>query len=203
MIITALPHRKTRFAFGLLAAVLAAAAVGCGPGDPPAGFFFFTIAEGTPVDVELTAVDAAPDTSISMKLGEDLLETPGQTALIGVAIEGLHTHPEWLATIPGGTPIEDFTFSLSFRLNTTAPEYATSDEYTVQFELVAEAPEEPEETEILLGSNLDGGGQIVARYDFATPIPLFFDQCLGGSGDDCSGGTAVYSATNPGFAPQE
>lgn len=190
-------------AVALLAAVFAAAAIGCGPGDPPPNFFFFTLTEGAPVDIELTAVDAAPETSISMKLGDDVLEAPGQTTLIGVAVDGLHTHPEWLATVPGGVPIDDFTFSLSFKLTTTAPEYAASDPYTVQFELVDEAPEEPEETEIFLGSSLNGSGQIVAQFDFDTPIPLFFDQCLGGSGDDCAGGIAVYSATNPGFAPTE
>ena len=196
-------HKGSRRMALALFALLAATDSGCGPGDPPPGFFFFAIDEGTPVDIELTAVDAAPDTSISMKLGEELLELPGQSAPIGVAVEGLHVHPEWLATIPGGSAIEDFTFSLSFRLFTTDPQYSASTEYTVQFELIAEPPEEPEETEIFLGSSLDGGGQLVAQFDFATPIPLFFDQCLGGSPPDCAGGIAVYSAINPGFAPQE
>lgn len=184
-----------------LALVLTAASA-CGPGDPPASYFFFTLEEGTPVDLELTAVEVDPGTTLSTTLNGVLLDTPGESARIGVAVEGLHTHPLWVATVPAGAPVDDFTFSLSFRLTTAAAEYQGSDPYTVSFELV-DGPPDPEDSEILLGSSLNGGGQLVAQYDFDTPIPLFFEQCLGGSGDDCAGGVRVYSAINPGFAPRE
>jgi hypothetical protein len=195
--------RLSHLASIALAALLASAGSGCGPGDPPANYFFFGLDEGTPVDLRLTAVEAAPDTSISMKIGDVLLDEPGDTALIGVAVEALHTHPEWLATVPGGSAAGGFTFSLSFELTTTASAYQASDTYTASFALVDEGPDEPEETEILIGSTLDGGGELATRYDFDEPIPLYFDQCIGGSGDDCAGGVVVYSSSNPGFAPQE
>lgn len=186
-----------------LAALLASGASGCGPGDPPANYFFFAIDEGTPVDVRLTALEAAPDTTISMKVGDALLDEAGDTALLGVAVEELHTHPEWLATIPGGAPVGDFTFSLSFQLTTIAATYGASEDYTATFALVDEGPVEPEETEIILGSTRMGSGDLAAQYDFDEPIPLYFDQCLGGSGDDCAGGVVIYSSSNPGFAPRE
>lgn len=195
--------RRSRLASLGLAALCAVAASGCGPGDPPPGFFFFALDEGTPVDVQLTAVEAAPDTTISMKVGDALLAQPGDAALLGVAVEDLHTHPEWLATVPGGAPAGDFTFSLSFRLTTTAPAYGPSAAFTAAFVLVDEGPDEPEETEIILGSTRMGGGDLTAQYDFDEPIPLYFDQCIGGSGDDCAGGVVIYSSPNPGFAPRE
>lgn len=195
--------RLSRLASLSLAALLTTGASGCGPGDPPPGFFFFALDEGTPVDVQLTAVEAAAETTISMKVGDTLLDSPGDTALLGVAVEELHTHPEWLATVPGGTPAGDFTFSLSFRLTTTAATYGPSEDYTATFALVDEGPDEPEETEIILGSTRMGGGDLAAQYDFDEPIPLYFDQCLGGSGDDCAGGVEIYSSSNPGFAPRE
>lgn len=197
-------HRRlSRLASFALAGLLVTGASGCGPGDPPANYFFFALDEGTPVALQLTAVEAAPDTAISVKIGDALLAEPNDSALIGVAVEALHTHPEWLATVPGGTPTGGATFSLSFRLTTTAAAYQASDTYTASFELVDQGPDEPEETEILIGSTLDRGGALAARYDFDTPIPLYFDQCIGGSGTDCSGGVVIYSSPNPGFAPQE
>lgn len=194
--------RLSRLASLSLAALLASGAPGCGPGDPPPNFFFFGLTEGTPVDVQLTALEAAPGTTISMKVGDALLDEPGDTALIGVAVEALHTHPEWLATVPGGAPAGGFTFSLSFRLTTTAAAYGPSDDYTATFALVGEGPDEPDETEILIGSTRMGGGALAAQYHFDEPIPLYFDQCVGGSGDDCTGGVVIYSASNPGFAPR-
>ena len=108
-----------------------------------------------------------------------------------------------LATVPGGTPTGDFTFSLSFRFTTTSPTYGASEDFTATFALVDEGPDEPEETEIVLGSTRMGGGDLAAQYDFDEPIPLYFDQCIGGSGDDCAGGVVIYSSSNPGFAPRE
>jgi len=59
--------------------------------------------------------------------------------------------------------------------------------------------------EIVVGSDADGAGALVAHpeFDAGQPIPLFYDDCLGGSDDDCSGGTRLYSAVNPGFSPLE
>jgi hypothetical protein len=196
-------HRFRQVGFRTFFVCAALVVAGCGPGDPPASYFYSPVDEGTPVDVELTAVDAAPDATISMKLGDALLDAPGESALIGVAVEGLHMHPEWLATVPGGAPVDDFTFSLSFRLTTSASEYMPSDEYTVSFELFEDAPDEPEETEIFIFSTQPSGGALRAQYDFDAPIPLYLDQCIGGSGSDCAGGVVLYSSTNPGFAPRE
>ena len=50
-----------------------------------------------------------------------------------------------------------------------------------------------------IGSTEDGGGQLDADFDFDEPISLFFNQCVGGEGEECVGGTRIYSAVNPGF----
>lgn len=199
---SALGRPGRRFIVALFACVVTAQ-VGCGPGGPPAEYFFFPLEEGTSVEAELTGVAASDGATIAMKLGETLLEQAGDRALIGMAVEGLHTHPEWIATVPGGAPPEDFTLSLSFRLTGAEPHYAASGAYRLGFALLETVPEEPEETEIFLGSTLDGEGQLVAQYEFETVVPLYFDQCLGGTEPDCAGGVRLYSATNPGFAPKE
>jgi len=195
--------RQNQALAALTLVVLAGAAAGCGPGDAPANYYFFPIDEGTVVAITLIAVDADPDATVSMKVHEALLTAPGQSAEIGIAVEGVHTHPEWLATIPGGVDPQAVSLGLSFILDTPSPTYAASGEYTVSFELVADSPDEPEETEIFLGSTRVGGGQLAAQYAFGEPIQLFYDQCLGGTGDDCRGGVVLYSAPNPGFAPRE
>ena len=60
-----------------------------------------------------------------------------------------------------------------------------------------------EHVEVKLGSDAAGGGKLTAEFDFDRAIALFFDECLGGSGDDCEGGTLLYSAANPGFSALE
>lgn len=186
------------------ALALAAALAGCGPGDAPPGYFFFALDEGTPVTITLAGTQAPPDASVSVRVHETILAAPGDQTLLGVALEALHTHPEWLAAIPGGEPVPPgATFSLAFRLSSTAPQYGPSVDFTATFALVDERPDEPEETEIVIGSTRNGGGDLTVQYDFDEPIPLYFDQCLGGSGDDCAGGVVLYSSPNPGFAPRE
>jgi hypothetical protein len=196
-------RRRPHLAASALAALLALALTACGPGDPPANYFFFTLTQGTPVDIELTGTSAPPDASVSMSINGTTLAMAGDRALLGVAVDGIHVHPEWLAAIPGGPPPADLAFTLSFRLLSTVTQYEPSDAYTLHFTLAGSAPTEPDEAEVLIGSSRSGGGQLVARYAFADPIPLYFDQCLGGSGDDCSGGLALYRASDPGFAPRE
>ncbi len=50
-----------------------------------------------------------------------------------------------------------------------------------------------------IGSTEEGGGQLDAEFDYDEPISLFFNRCLGGEGEECEGGTRIYSAVNPGF----
>lgn len=57
--------------------------------------------------------------------------------------------------------------------------------------------------DIRIGSTGDGGGALVADYDFSREVPVGSPACIGGSGDDCSGGLVLRSAEDPGFAPQE
>jgi len=53
--------------------------------------------------------------------------------------------------------------------------------------------------DILIASTADGGGALAADYDFSQPIEVFFNQCLGGSGQTCEGGIQLYSAEDPGI----
>lgn len=49
--------------------------------------------------------------------------------------------------------------------------------------------------DVLLASTAPGGGALALDYDFAAPIPVFASAGLGGF--------ALYSASDPGFAPLE
>jgi hypothetical protein len=60
-----------------------------------------------------------------------------------------------------------------------------------------------EHTEVTIGSSAVGGGMLVGEYDYADDVHLAFAACLGGTGDDCAGGIALYSAANPGFTTLE
>lgn len=62
-------------------------------------------------------------------------------------------------------------------------------------------PDEHEHREVEIGSTEDGGGALAANFDYERPISLFFNSCIGGEGDECSGGIRLYSAPNPGFVP--
>lgn len=52
--------------------------------------------------------------------------------------------------------------------------------------------------EVVFGSSADGGGALVTEYD-ADHEHLDFDACLGGEGDECIGGVAIFSGDSPGF----
>lgn len=51
-----------------------------------------------------------------------------------------------------------------------------------------------------IGSTEDGGGHLAAEFDFHDAIPVFFDRCFGGEGEEYSGGVRLYSTVNPGFS---
>jgi uncharacterized repeat protein (TIGR04052 family) len=57
--------------------------------------------------------------------------------------------------------------------------------------------------EYKVASSTSGGGALIANptFDVTQPIELPFDQCFGGTGDECDGGTRVFSAANPGIEP--
>jgi len=57
--------------------------------------------------------------------------------------------------------------------------------------------------EIKVASSADGGGALVAHpeFDVTEAIPIIFAECFGGSGDDCSGGTRLFTTANPGIEP--
>lgn len=83
-------------------------------------------------------------------------------------------------------------------------EDGTSDPLAQRFFRVEHGPIE-DHSEVAIGSNADGGGQLIGRFDFDAdrPLALFFSECLDGTGDTCEGGTVLYAAANPGFADLE
>ena len=81
----------------------------------------FPLAAGTPVSIELTSNDAG--TSFFMN-GTSLTQ-PGDSVVIGVALEGLHVHGEWQLTLPGGVPPTGEYF-IGFKLTTTSQQYTES-----------------------------------------------------------------------------
>jgi len=64
---------------------------------------------------------------------------------------------------------------------------------------------EDDHKEIVIAADGASGGALVAHaeYDTATPIPLFFSDCFGGTGDECDGGQRLFTAVNPGISPIE
>lgn len=54
-------------------------------------------------------------------------------------------------------------------------------------------------SEVLIGSTQAGSGDLKAEYEFEEPVHAHFSACLGGTGPECIGGTAVYSVVSPGF----
>ena len=51
--------------------------------------------------------------------------------------------------------------------------------------------------ENLFGSSAQGGGALTIEP--LAVIPVYFSTCLGGSGDNCDGGSIVYIGSDPGF----
>jgi hypothetical protein len=60
-----------------------------------------------------------------------------------------------------------------------------------------------EHEEFRLASTEAGGGELTGDFDFTRPLGLFFTTCVGGTGDQCDGGTVLYSAVTPGIEPLE
>ncbi|MFN8644770.1 MAG: metallo-mystery pair system four-Cys motif protein [Candidatus Binatia bacterium] len=57
--------------------------------------------------------------------------------------------------------------------------------------------------EIAVASAQENGGALVAHpeFDTAMAIPAFLADCLGGTGEECDGGTRVFTTVNPGIEP--
>lgn len=57
----------------------------------------------------------------------------------------------------------------------------------------------PPHVEFVVGSVEEGSGALHAVAEYEGDIPLYLSQCFNGEGDDCEGGTAVYTAGSPGI----
>ena len=71
-----------------------------------------------------------------------------------------------------------------------------------RFFRVGEAAED-DHKEIVVASSAENGGALVAHpeFDTAEPIPASLADCLGGTGDECDGGTRIFTTVNPGIEP--
>ena len=80
-------------------------------------------------------------------------------------------------------------------------EDGTSDPSAQRFFRVEHGPI-GDHVEVAIASTTDGGGQLAGHFEFDAEraVALFFSECLDGTGDDCEGGTVLYSAANPGFS---
>jgi hypothetical protein len=90
----------------------------------------YVLQDNTPVEVELTAVDAG----VTLKVGSALLDAPGAAALIGNA-PNLHLHPEWRLLLPDGQHGE---YHVELKLRTGARGYGDSTAY--EFAIVTDPP---------------------------------------------------------------
>lgn len=107
-------------------------APGFGPveeAEPDEGVF--PLEEGTEVSIEITAIDDGASFFIS----EATLDEVGESAVIGIALEGLHVHGEWRLALPGGEePLAAYT--IEFVLTTTSAAYESSEAFTVTLTVV-------------------------------------------------------------------
>ena len=74
------------------------------------------------------------------------------------------------------------------------------------FYLEAHSDGEDDHKEIVIGASGPEAGSTVelhAEFDTAEAIPASFAECLGGTGDECDGGTRIYTTVNPGLSPLE
>lgn len=88
--------------------------------DPEADLL--PLSPGTQLGIEVTALEA----DVSMKLGDDILDAPGDAATLGTAPLA-HIHPEWRLALPDGAIA---TRLVSFRLTSTAAGVGASAIYT-------------------------------------------------------------------------
>jgi uncharacterized repeat protein (TIGR04052 family) len=74
-----------------------------------------------------------------------------------------------------------------------------------RFFRVGSPTEEDVHREVFIGSSAEGGGALVLHTDdeVEDPIPAFAADCLGGTGEECTGGTRIFSTVNPGISPLE
>ncbi len=195
---------------------------GCGPGDAPAGFFNFRLETGTEVHLELTGIESPPETTASLRIRDQVLFEPGDSALLGVAVDDLHIHGDYTVTAPGGVELEELNFSVAFKLTDPSARYGDSIEYRASLHPAHEHHEDDGhdhqdgegddtdgEIDALVGSTALGAGDLTLQFDFegpeaepAIPVDLFPAACLGGTGEECEGGTLLFSGSGPGFAPK-
>lgn len=95
---------------------------------------FFVVADGTEITIEVTAVDPGA----SMKLNGEVLDAPGESAVLGT-MPDVHVHPEWQVVLAEDAPLESRT--ITFRA-TAPPPYAPSPEVTLTLAPTFEAEEE-------------------------------------------------------------
>lgn len=160
---------------------------------------FNKLPDGTTVSIEIISVEA----DSSVLVSGVLLDTAAETAVVNTSPE-LHNHPTWQIVAPGGTA--PAAKQISFRLH--AEGFESSDEITVTIEEFDEHAEPtptptpgehhgPPHSIMEVGSTTPGGGTITTGE-----VPTAFvvaSACLGGTGDECTGGTVVYTGDSPGF----
>lgn len=72
-----------------------------------------------------------------------------------------------------------------------------------RFFRVESAAAEDVHRELFIASSQENGGALVfhPEFDVADAIPAFLSDCLGGTGEECTGGTQVFTTVNPGIEP--
>jgi hypothetical protein len=178
-----------------------------------AGGGFFPITSGTPISVELTAIDPG----VSLKIGATTLDAAGESRLLGTA-PSAHVHPVWQLLLPTGLVAER---TVSFRMTTTSASYAASVAYTA---ILTNAPATTTTSSSIAGTSstttttlpaagqeLRVGTKLVLKDDPGNPaarrlLVLSRDLALtlgggSGSGDDptIAGGSLRIVSTASGF----
>jgi len=85
---------------------------------------------------------------------------------------------------------------------TAATQTATATPTPTTVPVATETPGH-DHSELIVGSSADGSGSLQIAADSIATIEVPFDQCVGGTGDECTGGTKLYVANSPGFESLE
>jgi hypothetical protein len=168
----------------------------------------YVLPEGIEISIELTGIEAGASVMVSGVV----LDEVGETAVVN-STGHLHNHPTWQIAAPGGTHPEDR--QISFRLH--AEGFDSSEVITVTLSLFEdEHPHEstptptatatatateghhgPPHSIMRVGSTEDGSGTLTVDE---VPIAYVAESaCVGGTGENCDGGTVLYTGTSPGF----
>ncbi len=107
----------------------------------------YALPVGTPFSLQIVSIDPGAE----VKIGSTTLTMAGQSAFVAntTNVPGDHFHPQWELLLPTGVMGD---YSVSFRLTTTSPPYASSATYTLLISNLPDPTDTPTPTETAIAT---------------------------------------------------